>query len=54
MSQLTNAMSKIKNLPEYRHPADLLNMSVRSIAQQKLEIEGQLSFGTNKYFCPAQ
>ena len=39
MSQLfrpkANTLKKINNLPVYQHPADLYNMPIRSISQQK-------------------
>lgn len=37
-----STLKKIADLPRYRHPADLVNVETRPIAQQKMEIEGQL------------
>lgn len=33
-----STLSKVAELPRFRHPADLLNMPVRDIKQQKMEI----------------
>ncbi len=37
-----STMKKVANLQRYRHPGDLINMDVRPIRQQRLEIDGQL------------
>ena len=41
---------KIADLPKYRHPADLVNIYVRPVRQQNLEINGKLDFDSNQYF----
>lgn len=42
MSQLfkskASTLRKVAELPKYRHPADLLNIPVRDIRQQRAEI----------------
>ncbi len=49
-----STLQKIANLPRFRHPADLVTYETRPVRQQRLEIDGQLEFGKNLYFSPAQ